>query len=108
MEPIFRDLEPIKPRVIPTMTTLPYVEPRGWTGKILSDIITQPILDVTEPIRRREIDPDMALPGIPQPYPADEDLMPPLDISVPKALPGGLKMWHLLVALGVLFWMKKR
>lgn len=62
-------------------------------------------------MRRRPIEPD---PGMiyPQPYPDSEGeaLFPEMepDIVIEKAVPGGLKMWHLLVALGVLFWMKKR
>lgn len=50
-------------------------------------------------MRRRPIEPDpgMVLPDVPETL-----------VRVEKTLPGGLKMWHLLVALGVLFWMKKR
>jgi len=88
MEAIFSDIYP-KKREIPLDTR-----------------IVQPILDVMEPDRYTGIAPFIPMPVIPQPYPADEDL--PLDISVPKAVPGGLKLWHLLVAVGVLFLVKKR
>lgn len=87
MIPVYRDIELSREKTIPTQPP----SPTDYWARTLIEPISQPFV----------IDPGLVMPL--------QDEIAPIDSrEIVKAVPGGVKLWHLLVGLGVLVLLKKR